>query len=289
MNHIVSIKRISESDRMKKNKKWIVFSVLLMVVFFFLGRTLAYFVAKEGNPFEKRNTEPIAYNVETEETERVPQLLNKEGQQVRILLDAGHGGADPGKVGINGALEKDINLNIVKKLAEKCENCGIEVFLTRDEDVVLGEANGGSEKIADLNCRADMMTELQPMFVVSIHQNSYTKESVSGPQVFFKEGNAVGKRLAEILQATLIEQLKPTKERECKGNMSYYLLKKATVPMVIVECGFLSNSQEADLLNTDAYQEKIADAVLQGILAYIEEENQQSYSTDVIKKHCLNC
>lgn len=260
---------------MKEKKiRWILFTTVLMVIFFLLGRTLAYFVEKEGNPFTNGKAKPTEYQLETEESIGIQPLKGKNGKQIKLLLDAGHGGADPGKVGINGALEKDINLSIVEKLAKKLEECGIDVYLTRDSDDALGNGKKGNEKITDLNCRIQMMTEVNPLFTISIHQNSYTKESVCGPQVFYRDGETEGKKMAQVLQTTLIEMLQPEKQRECKGNMSYYLLKKATVPTVIVECGFLSNQKEADQLNTDQYQEKIAGAIMQGILKYIMEYEQ---------------
>ena len=104
------------------------------------------------------------------------------------------------------------------------------------------------------------------MFTVSIHQNSYPEESVKGAQVFYYGQSKEGKKLAETLQQALIDQLDPKNHRQAKANESYFLLKKTPSPTVIVECGFLSNSEEAALLITEEYQKKVAEAVKIGIL-----------------------
>lgn len=110
---------------------------------------------------------------------------------------------------------------------------------------------------------------MEPFLAVSIHQNSYTESSVKGPQVFFYESSAQGRELAAALQEALNEMLEIERPREIKANDSYYLLRKTKSPTVIVECGFLSNPEEAEKLVTDAYQETVAEAVCSGILNYI--------------------
>ena len=114
--------------------------------------------------------------------------------------------------------------------------------------------------------RCEIITKADPVFTVSIHQNSYPDESVKGAQVFYYGQSQEGKKLAETLQQTLVKQLDPQNHRQAKANESYYLLKKTPSPTVIVECGFLSNSEEADLLNTEEYQKKVAEAVKCGVL-----------------------
>ncbi|MDE6984705.1 MAG: N-acetylmuramoyl-L-alanine amidase, partial [Lachnospiraceae bacterium] len=106
---------------------------------------------------------------------------------------------------------------------------------------------------------------------VSIHQNSYPDASVSGVQVFYYKDSAKSRDAAEILQTQLIRTLRPKKERVAKENGSYYLLKKTSVPIVIVECAFMSNPTEAALLTQDDYQEKVAWAIYMGIMQVIND------------------
>ena len=186
-----------------------------------------------------------------------------------IVIDAGHGGADPGKVGINNILEKDINLSIALLLAEELEHSGIDCILTRDSDTDL--ANGASNfKSADMKNRCSFITEHNPIFTISIHQNSYPSENVSGAQVFYYTESIEGKALATVLQNSLITNVDSKNTRQPKANDTYYLLKKTPTPTVIVECGFLTNSIEASLLSTEEYQKKVVNAIYLGILEYLK-------------------
>lgn len=194
-------------------------------------------------------------------------------EKICIVVDAGHGGSDPGKVGINGALEKDINLSIALKLKDLLEQREISVVLTRDSDAGLAPADATNKKAADMQKRCQIIADANPAFTVSIHQNSYTTEDIKGAQVFYYGQSENGKRLADVLQEHLISEVDPQNTRVAKANESYYLLKKTPTPTVIVECGFLSNQSEADLLLTEDYQSKLAHAIYLGILSYLEEES----------------
>ena len=187
-----------------------------------------------------------------------------------IVLDAGHGGFDPGKVGINGALEKDINLSIVKKLQTLLEDEGFTIHLTRDSDRLLAPANSTSQKKDDMIARISMIEEIQPFFTISIHQNSFTNSSVSGPQVFYYKNSEESATMAYVIQDILNAKLNPEKKRVPQSNENYYLLTRTPTPTVIVECGFLSNSAEADLLTQDSYQDELAHAIFLGVLSYYE-------------------
>lgn len=192
-------------------------------------------------------------------------------ENVTVVVDAGHGGADSGKVGVNGALEKDINLAIALKLKDLLEKDGVQVILTREGDDGLYDEGEANKKQQDMKRRCAMIDEAEAVATVSIHQNSYTQESVKGPQVFYYQDSLQGRQIAEILQESLNAELKVERPREIKANDSYYLLKKTKTPTVIVECGFLSNQEEAKLLVTEEYQQRVAQAVCRGILAYVEE------------------
>lgn len=190
-------------------------------------------------------------------------------KSVTIVVDAGHGGIDPGKVGINNALEKDINLAIALKLERNLKESGVNVVMTRTDDNGLYSENDSNKKVRDMKKRLSIIEEAEPELAVSIHQNSYPDQSVSGVQVFYYKDSIKSKAAAEIMQAQLIKSLKPSKERTAKDNNSYYLLKKTSVPIMIVECAFMSNPIEAELLTQEDYQEKVAWAIYMGIMQVI--------------------
>ena len=186
-----------------------------------------------------------------------------------VVVDAGHGGRDPGKVGVDGCLEKDLNLEIAKKVQAILEQQDIKVIMIRDTDKGLYEEQTSNKKVQDMKNRCALINETEPDCVVSIHQNSYHEEYVSGAQVFYYSSSAEGEALAEALQSELISYADPENHRQAKANDSYYLLKKTEAPIAIVECGFLSNWEEAAKLQDDGYQSRIAWAVSMGILMYL--------------------
>lgn len=186
------------------------------------------------------------------------------GSGTLVVLDAGHGGVDAGKTGINGAEEKKINLKISLKIKKLLEEDGVLVVMTRSDDNRLGDTQK-----ADLKERVRIMNEEQPVLAVSIHQNSYEGTEVRGPQVFYYTDSDAGRSAAKILQEEL-NQIEPAYSREEKGNSSYYILKNAEVPVVIVECGFLSNVEEAEMLVSNEYQDTLSEAVAEGIKKYID-------------------
>ena len=192
----------------------------------------------------------------------------------RVVIDAGHGGDDPGKVGINGANEKDVNLEIARLVKQYLEMSDVEVVMTRESDEGLNDADASNKKVQDMKRRIALIEETAPALTVSIHQNSYPEEYVHGAQVFYYTGSVQGQRLAEHIQGQLVERVDPENKRQVKANDSYYLLKKTGVPIVIVECGFLSNSAEAEKLCTTEYQQRVAWAIHMGILEYLNENEK---------------
>ena len=182
----------------------------------------------------------------------------------KVVLDAGHGGIDAGKVGVNGAEEKEINLKIALNIKKILEKEGAEVIMTRSDDDRLAES-----QVEDLKKRVEIMNGENPVLAVSIHQNSYHQESVQGGQVFYYTDSAEGKKAAEIIQDSFCS-LDPENTKQAKANNTYYILKKTEVPVVIAECGFLSNYAEAEKLVTEEYQQEVAQAVAEGVLQYME-------------------
>lgn len=225
---------------LKKRVMEMMMAILLLISVFFLSK------------------EAAVVSNETAEKEKV------------IVIDAGHGGADPGMIGIGGLEEKGINLAVSMKLKEALENQGFTVVMTRQEDKGLYEEGTRNKKVQDMQNRIEIMEKAKPILAVSIHQNSYTEESVKGPQVFYYETSAEGQKLAVNIQSALNTELSTERPRKEKGNTSYFLLKKSPCVLNIVECGFLTNKKEAELLQTEEYQQKIVEAVAKGIVQYME-------------------
>lgn len=197
----------------------------------------------------------------------IGDLVNSDTIEIEertVILDAGHGGSDPGKVGINNALEKEINLEISQKVKALLEAKEIKVIMTRENDEMLCEETADNKKREDMKRRTEMINEIRPFLVVSIHQNSFSDASVSGAQVFYYSGSEESEKMAVLMQNALRE-VDEQNQREAKANDSYYLLKKTKVPTLIVECGFLSNPEEAEKLVTDEYQDAISNAIVKGI------------------------
>ncbi|MCI8513710.1 MAG: N-acetylmuramoyl-L-alanine amidase [Lachnospiraceae bacterium] len=186
-----------------------------------------------------------------------------------VVIDAGHGGVDPGKVGVNQALEKDINLKIAEKLKVFLEAADVEVILTREGDSGLYKETDGNKKIADMKARCQVIEKSGADIVVSVHQNSYHEGSVRGPQVFYYTHSEEGKELAEAVQDGFSGLLGEQNTRPAKGNTDYYLFLHVKQPIVIVECGFLSNREEAENLTDETYQEKVAWVIHLGVLKYL--------------------
>jgi N-acetylmuramoyl-L-alanine amidase len=198
--------------------------------------------------------------------------LQQEPEGPCVVIDAGHGGDDPGKIGINGAKEKDVNLSIARRVKAYLEKEDIRVIMTRETEDGLYDADASHKKVQDMKRRIAIIEETAPDLTVSIHQNSYPEEYVHGAQVFYYEGSVEGQELADKIQKRLIEGADPGNKRQIKANSSYYLLKKTKIPIVIVECGFLSNRTEAEALCSDEYQDCIAWEITLGILQYLNAQ-----------------
>ena len=186
-----------------------------------------------------------------------------------VFLDAGHGDFDPGKVSVDGSLEKDVNLAIALRLKTYLEQSDVKVVMTRETDTALYGKEDSRKKMADMKARCRIIEESGADLVVSIHQNSYHQEEVSGGQVFYYKSSEKGKRLAEIIQKRFDYVLGEQNRRLARANGNYYLLLHVKCPIVIVECGFLSNRKEAALLQDPEYQDRMAWTVHMGIMEYL--------------------
>lgn len=198
----------------------------------------------------------------------------EESKEKIILIDPGHGGVDGGGHAKDGTLEKEINLSIGLKLKKVLEDEGFKVFSTREEDKGLYDENLKikQKKIQDLKKRCELKKETNCDIFISIHQNMYVQSSINGAQVWYAS-NEKSKKLAELLQTSLKETLEQNNNRVAKdAKDDYRILRDGfEAPSVIVECGFLSNPKEAELLKDEKYQDKIVSALVKGIKSYYTE------------------
>lgn len=185
-----------------------------------------------------------------------------------ILVDAGHGGADGGAEGADGTLEKELNLAVSMTLADLLRICGFRVSQTRTEDRMVNTEGTSlrERKVSDMKVRLALAEQAD--LTVSIHQNKFPQARYFGTQVFYGGGNEQSRLFAEAIRTSVVSLLQPDNTRELKrGDSSVYLLHRATKPIVLVECGFLSNEEELTKLKTPAYRAQMALAIAGGIVS----------------------
>lgn len=201
------------------------------------------------------------------------QIISENiGEMPTVIIDAGHGGEDGGCVAQDGTIEKNINLSISKKLSEMLRKNGFNVKEIRTDDISIYSDNANTisqKKTSDLHNRLEIFNSSENNVVISIHQNQFSDSSYYGTQVFYSKNNEDSKILADSIQKSVTELLQKDNKRECKqADKNIYLLDNATVPAVIVECGFLSNESEREKLKTEEYQNEMAYAICLGFLEY---------------------
>lgn len=207
---------------------------------------------------------------------RNPKSTNSNSTKSVIIIDAGHGGFDGGAVAGDGTIEKDINLNIALAVGELLAFGGYDVVLTRDTDT--GTEDDASKpiqtrKVSDLKNRLALMSKYDNAVFVSIHLNKFNSSAAHGAQVFYSPTFSESQELGQCIQQSVKNLLQPENERKIKkATKSTYLLYNATAPAVIVECGFLSNSEELKKLKDYDYQQQMAFAVYCGINDYFNRE-----------------
>ncbi len=192
-----------------------------------------------------------------------------ESLKLTVVIDAGHGGVDGGVVGIvSGVKESDVNLAYARALGAKFSEAGFSVVQTRPTEAGLyGAATAGYKK-RDMQKRAEIIRKSAPALVISVHQNFFSLRSRRGAQVFFRESSERSSLLADLIQTSLNEMPECVKKtRALKGD--YYILNCSDYPSVIVECGFLSNAEDEELLLDDGYREKLVSAVAEGAIAFL--------------------
>lgn len=210
---------------------------------------------------------PLMGAVQTEAVQKVPQDL----VGVTVFVDAGHGGYDGGsRAKDSGVWEKVFNLSVALKTRDALEKRGAAVLMSReaDEDLCDDDLKGITKKRQDLKRRLDIAQQGNADLVLSIHMNEYRNRRESGPHVFYRKNHDASRLLAGCMQQALIDALEPVRKRVAQSG-DYYMLSLDT-PSILIECGFLSNAKEEALLLTDTYQQRVADAIADGVAAYLK-------------------
>lgn len=188
-----------------------------------------------------------------------------------IVIDAGHGGEDGGATGKSKRPEKDINLAIAKDLQQLLLASGYQVVMTRTTDTAISDNLNTihERKVSDIHNRMKIIESQDNCIFVSIHQNLFEQSQYHGTQVFYSKNTEASKELAETIKSRVVSLLQNDNTRVTKpATSSIYLLWHAKVPAVLVECGFLSNEEEAVKLNQEGYQQQMAFAIYCGLLDY---------------------
>lgn len=184
-----------------------------------------------------------------------------------VVLDPGHGGEDGGAVSPNGVRESKLNLSISLRTRDLLRFLGVSVVMTRETDVSIHNPEAGTiseKKVSDLKNRVRIVSEIPNAVLISVHQNMFAESKYSGTQAFYAETEG-SRSLAERLQALVASGVEPSNHRQAKPCENVYLLSHITCPAVLVECGFLSNPREEALLQTAAYQKKLAAVIVAGL------------------------
>ena len=241
-----------------KSTKLFFYLLAVILIFFVLSLGIFYFLNIKKSATSQNN--------QSESQEPPPTYPT-------IIIDAGHGGEDGGAIGKNGAYEKDINLEIAKKLKAILDANGIPCVLTRTTDILLYDRNAdyeGKKKKLDLLARREFAEGYDNAIFISIHQNSYPKEQYSGFQAYYSPNDPTSKSLAVLIENSIRDSLQPQNNRASKqADSSIYLLDNLQCPSVLLECGFLSNQDECAMLCDEEYQNRLCEAIASGIINFI--------------------
>ena len=201
------------------------------------------------------------------------EYISAVSQVPIVILDAGHGGEDPGAIGYGDVYEKDLNLAFCKLICEELTSRGYTVVMTREEDRLLyteAENIKGIRKISDLKNRVKIFNSYESAIAVSIHMNTFSAPQYHGTQIYYS--NAEGARnLAAAIIDSVHSELQPDNKRPLKHSEGIYLLENSKIPTVLIECGFLSNPDECKKLSEKEYQKRLSFSIVCGIIKYIEE------------------
>ncbi len=208
-------------------------------------------------------------------TQRAVDASLNTAKYKSVIIDAGHGGVDGGTSADDGTLEKDLNLQIAMKLNEMLKSFGVETILIRDSDISIHDDTAKTirqKKVSDLKNRLNIINNTDESVFVSIHQNHFGESKYHGTQIFYSKNNPDSQTLADCIRMPVVSYLQPDNTREIKqSGTEIYLLNNAQSPSVMVECGFLSNSDETNRLKDENYQRKLAFIISLGIIDYFSK------------------
>lgn len=195
-----------------------------------------------------------------------------------VILDPGHGGMDGGCVAVNGVPEKGINLTIATEVCDILSSLGYQVVMTRDRDISIhdsGIEGVGNQKKSDMDNRLAIINSYEKAVAVSIHQNQFTDPRFCGAQMFYSNSDPLSARFAQIMQEKFVANIQPENTRETKQvGDELFLLYYSNCPMIMSECGFLSNPEESEKLQNEQYQKQVAFTIAMGIVDFINENYQ---------------
>ncbi len=204
----------------------------------------------------------------------VMSLSSSPVDETVFIIDAGHGGMDGGAVGVDGTVEKDINLSTALKLRTMMNALGFKTETTRTEDIMTcddGLSTLREKKVSDIRNRLKLLETTEKSVLISIHQNSYPSSTSKGSQVFYSGGNEQSSVLAESIQNSIVSMIQTDNHRKIKkAGTSIYLLYHATKPAVMVECGFMTNPSECEKLKDEGYQNELSFGIICGVFEYLK-------------------
>ncbi len=185
---------------------------------------------------------------------------------ITIVVDAGHGGRDGGSVGVNGTIEKEINLEYAVLLKERLVQNGFRVVLTRKDDEGLYSPLAKNKKQSDMNARLKIIERANPNLVISIHMNSFPSGNAHGANTYYRAGDEASEKCADLIQKSVATYCNAKNIKSREGD--YFILNSSYYTAVLIECGFISNAREETLLNTKDYKKRFVDAIYNGVLLY---------------------
>jgi N-acetylmuramoyl-L-alanine amidase len=241
-------------------------SVKLFFRLFFI--ILAFFALSLGIFYFLNRTQG-----DTAPTPTTPPQSNSQTAYPTVIIDAGHGGEDGGTSGENGVLEKELNLDLAKRVNELFKAAGINTVMTRDEDRLLYDPLSdykGRKKILDMQERLRIASKHDNAIFISIHMNSFPEKKYSGLQVYYSNNNTDSERIANAVQKTTAFYLTPANDRKIKIGKDIYLLDRLHIPALLIECGFLSNPEECARLSTEEYRNELAFWIFYAVIAEIQ-------------------
>lgn len=226
-------------------------------------------IVKPTTNYEPNKTYTLIATVNVKSTDgkplpsevRMSFTTKSEPVKYKIVLDAGHGGNDPGAIGPTGLKEKDITLAITLKVGSILVKNGVETIYTRTTDNISWSTN----EAQNLQARCDISNKAKPNYFVSIHENSFSAPSATGIETYYFTGSVAGQKLAQAVQTELVKATGKV-DRKIKTTSGLYVIKYVNAPSILVETAFISNPEEEKLLATQAYQYTLAKAIATGIL-----------------------